>query len=115
MTEVVFEIADLSCVAQFVFDRDRKRESAGEPFRHGPLKRRPRKRPAQEMIRDHARELQEWFFEVGDVIDLIDRDSGVLQAKANGVNRKLARVFDTTEALFLRGRDDFAIVNEARR
>src|SRR5206468_6819267 len=86
----------------------------GQPERQRHQERLQSLRRARDIRFKQALELYERFFIEADEIELARRDAGFAQTVRDGVRREPGIVFLPREALLLRGRDDAAVLDEAR-
>ena len=86
-----------------------------DPDRQGVPERREATRREGEVGLEQALELQERLVVEGDVIDVLGRDSGRLEAIARGVDREAGIVLLAREAFLLRRCDDLSIHHQRRR
>ena len=114
---VVLGEDDLPLVASSEPLRDgaRQVELLLRPQRHELQERPEAARRVRQVGLQQALELQERLVVEADVVELLGRDAGLVEAVADGVDRERVVVLAAGEPLLLRRRDDVAVDDERRR
>lgn len=114
MSAMVLDEYDLVAISQLFFQQQGKRKSVLQPAGDGAGELPERERVSLQVIDDHPREFKERFFIKTYQVDIIDRDTGFLEAEIDRLQRQVRIMFDPVEPLFFGSSDHDTVLDHTR-